>query len=119
MSKVLYECKSCGKTFLYKKDKDGLNCNECKGMLVPLGYVNVIRNQIIKMQSKVESAKLYEPTNKEDKIKRLSVKISLDTTEVEKKLNRIEKQLERIKDLEDMLMFDKELNEVKNIIKGE
>lgn len=54
MSKVLYECKNCGKTFLYKKDKGGLNCDECKGSLVPLGYVYAVKNEIMKMQNKIK-----------------------------------------------------------------
>ncbi|MBY6900395.1 hypothetical protein [Clostridium botulinum] len=45
----------------------------------------------------------------------ITIKLDLDSTEFENKLNRIEKQLTRIKDLKDMLRFDKSLNEVKNI----
>lgn len=55
----------------------------------------------------------------ENKLNKVTIKLTLDTTEFEEGLNRIEKRLERIKDLEDVLMFDKELNEVKKIIKGE
>ncbi|MBY6800130.1 hypothetical protein [Clostridium botulinum] len=53
--------------------------------------------------------------NGKDKSKALTLKLKLDTTEFENELNKIEKQLTRIKDLEDMLRFDKSLNEVKNI----
>ncbi|APQ68132.1 hypothetical protein RSJ8_2896 [Clostridium botulinum] len=53
--------------------------------------------------------------NGKDKSKALTLKLKLDTTEFENKLNKIEKQLTRIKDLKDMLRFDKALNEVKNI----
>ena len=45
----------------------------------------------------------------------ITIKLDLDSTEFENKLNRIEKQLTRIKDLKDMLRIDKSLNEVKNI----
>ncbi|HBJ2609712.1 TPA: hypothetical protein LA750_001665 [Clostridium botulinum] len=49
------------------------------------------------------------------KSKGLTFKLSLDTTEFENELNRLEKQLERIKSLEDTLKFSKDFNEVKNI----
>lgn len=112
MSKVLFECKSCGKTFIHKNGKDGLNCNECKGVLVPLGYVDEMKNMIIKMQSKIEKAdSSYEPLSKEAKVKDLTIKISLDTTEVKEKLDRIEKQLERIKFLQDTIRTDEGFNE--------
>ncbi|MBY6952213.1 hypothetical protein [Clostridium botulinum] len=45
----------------------------------------------------------------------ITIKLNLDTTEFENKLDRIEKKLTRIKDLKDVLRFDKSLNEVKNI----
>lgn len=53
--------------------------------------------------------------NSKNKSKDLTLKLNLDTTELESKLNKIEEQLTRIKDLKDMLGFDKALNEVKNI----
>ncbi|APH24371.1 hypothetical protein [Clostridium botulinum] len=53
--------------------------------------------------------------NGKDNSKALTLKLKLDTTELEDKLNKTEEQLTRIKDLKDMLGFDKALNEVKNI----
>ncbi|EJP6471371.1 hypothetical protein NHI66_000619 [Clostridium botulinum] len=53
--------------------------------------------------------------NGKDNSKALTLKLKLDTTEFEQKLNRIEKKLERIKSLEDTLEFSKDFNEVKNI----
>ncbi|HDK7182958.1 TPA: hypothetical protein PTV59_002071 [Clostridium botulinum] len=53
--------------------------------------------------------------NGKDNSKTLTLKLKLDTTEFENKLNKIEEQLIRIKNLKDMLGFDKALNEVKNI----
>ncbi|ABS35242.1 hypothetical protein FDG46_17260 [Clostridium botulinum] len=45
----------------------------------------------------------------------ITIKLNLDTTELDNKLNRLEDQLERIKSLEDTLKFSKDFNEVKNI----
>ncbi|MHB9949497.1 hypothetical protein CF055_10545 [Clostridium botulinum] len=53
--------------------------------------------------------------NGKDNLKALTLKLKLDTTEFKDKLNKTEEQLTRIKDLKDMLGFDKALNEVKNI----
>ncbi|HCL4447457.1 TPA: hypothetical protein N2D04_002518 [Clostridium botulinum] len=53
--------------------------------------------------------------NGKDNSKTLTLKLKLDTTEFENKLNKTEEQLIRIKNLKDMLGFDKALNEVKNI----
>ncbi|HCL4578784.1 TPA: hypothetical protein N2D80_003508 [Clostridium botulinum] len=53
--------------------------------------------------------------NGKDNSKALILKLKLDTREFEDKLNKTEEQLTRIKDLKDMLGFDKALNEVKNI----
>lgn len=115
MSKILYECSKCGKTFIIDKNKDGLNCDKCKGSLIPLGYVDTLKNSVRIMQDKIENAdKQYIP-NKKSKVKDLTIKINLDTIEFENKLNRIERQLERIKSLEDTLKFSEDFNEVKNI----
>ncbi|EPY2281797.1 hypothetical protein [Clostridium sporogenes] len=115
MNKVLYECNKCGTTFIINKNKDGLNCDKCKGSLIPLGYVDTLKNSVRTMQDKIENAdKQYIP-NKKSKVRDLTIKINLDTTELDSKLNRIEKQLERIKSLEDTLKFSEDFNEVKNI----
>ncbi|EPY2286629.1 non-transporter ABC protein [Clostridium sporogenes] len=115
MNKVLYECNKCGTTFIINKNKDGLNCDKCKGSLIPLGYVDTLKNSVRTMQDKIENAdKQYIP-NKKSKVRELTIKINLDTTELDSKLNRIEKQLERIKSLEDTLKFSEDFNEVKNI----
>ncbi|WP_205609108.1 hypothetical protein [Clostridium botulinum] len=53
--------------------------------------------------------------NGKDNSKALTLKLKLDTREFEDKLNKIEEQLTRIKNLKDMLGFDKAVNEVKNI----
>ncbi|NEZ74262.1 hypothetical protein EXM56_02640 [Clostridium botulinum] len=45
----------------------------------------------------------------------ITIKLNLDTTELDDKLNRLEEQLERIKSLEDTLKFSKDFNKVKNI----
>ncbi|AKC63176.1 non-transporter ABC protein [Clostridium sporogenes] len=115
MNKVLYECNECGMTFIIDKNKDGLNCDKCKGSLIPLGYVDTLKNSVRIMQDKIENAdKQYIP-NKKSKVKDLTIKINLDTIEFENKLNRIERRLERIKSLEDTLKLSKDFNEVKNI----
>ncbi|MCW6079265.1 hypothetical protein [Clostridium sporogenes] len=53
--------------------------------------------------------------NGKDNSKALTLKLKLDTREFEDKLYKIEEQLTRIKNLKDMLGFDKAVNEVKNI----
>lgn len=115
MNEVLYECRKCGKTFINKKNEDGLNCDECKGILVPLDYVHAIKNRITRMQDKIAKADKEYLLNKRTNTTGLKVKIDLDTTELEDKLNRIGKQLERIKPITDMPEFDKFLESVKNI----
>lgn len=115
MNEVLYECRECGKTFIFKKAKDGLNCDKCKGSLAPLDYVDVVKNRITRMQDKIAKADKQYPLNKVANTKSLTVKLDLDTTEFEESLNRIEKQLERIKHLKDALKFDKDLDKVKNV----
>lgn len=109
MNEILYECRECGKTFIFKKAKDGLNCDKCKGSLVPLDYVDVVKNRITRMQDKIANADKQYPLNKGTNTKSLTIKLDLDTTEFEESLNRIEKQLERIKHLKDALEFDKDL----------
>ncbi|MCW6059770.1 non-transporter ABC protein [Clostridium sporogenes] len=115
MSKVLYECNKCGRTFINNGHRDGLNCDKCKGSLIPLGYVDEFQNSIDAMKDKIENSDKQYMLNKKSKVKDLTIKINLDTTELDSKLNRIEKQLERIKSLEDTLKFSKDFNEVKNI----
>ncbi|APF26496.1 hypothetical protein NPD5_272 [Clostridium sporogenes] len=115
MSKILYECSKCGKTFINNGNRDGLNCDKCKGSLIPLGCVDELQNSIDTMKDKIENADKQYMLNKKSKVKDLTIKLNLDTTEFENKLDRMEKKLTRIKDLEDMLRFDKSLNEVKNI----
>lgn len=114
MSKILYECSKCGKTFINNRNEDGLNCDKCKGSLIPLGYVDELQNGIRKMKDKIENAETYI-LNKKNKAREVTININLDTIEFENKLNRIEKKLERIKSLEDTLKFSKDFNEVKNI----
>ncbi|EKS4344837.1 non-transporter ABC protein [Clostridium botulinum] len=114
MSKILYECSKCGKTFINNRNEDRLNCDKCKGSLIPLGYVDELQNGIRKMKDKIENAETYI-LNKKNKAREATIKINLDTIEFENKLNRIEKKLERIKSLEDTLKFSKDFNEVKNI----
>lgn len=53
--------------------------------------------------------------NGKDKSKALTLKLKLDTTEFEDKLNRIENKLTRINNLKDVLRFDRALNKVKKI----
>ncbi|AUN19056.1 non-transporter ABC protein [Clostridium botulinum] len=130
MGKILYECKKCGKAFIINGNKDGLNCYKCKGTLMPLGYIDELQNSIGTMKDKIENAdKRYMP-NKKSKVKDLTIKINLDTTEFEKKLDRIEKKLEEInylevasrlskialKSVETALEFEESLNKVKNIV---
>ncbi|UJA30872.1 non-transporter ABC protein [Clostridium sporogenes] len=114
MSKILYECSKCGKTFINNRNEDRLNCDKCKGSLIPLGYVDELQNGIRKMKDKIENAETYI-LNKKNKAREVTIKINLDTIEFENKLNRIEKKLERMKSLEDTLKFSKDFNEVKNI----
>lgn len=115
MNKVLYECNKCRSTFIINKNKDGLNCDKYKGSLIPLGYVDTLKNSVRTMQDKIENADKQYILNKKSKARDLTIKINLDTTELDSKLNRIEKQLERIKSLEDTLKFSEDFNEVKNI----
>lgn len=98
-SGILYECKRCGKTFISNINQDGSNCDECKGSLKPLGYVDELQNGIRKMKDKIENAETYM-LNKKNKAREVTIKINLDTTEFENKLDRIEKKLERINSLE-------------------
>lgn len=98
MNEVLYECRECGKTFIYKKAKDGLNCNECKGSLVPLDYVEVVKNRITRMQDKITKADKEYLLNKGTITKGLTVKLILDTTEFKDKLNRI-RDLDKVKNV--------------------
>ncbi|HBJ2609711.1 non-transporter ABC protein [Clostridium botulinum] len=108
MSKVLYECNKCGKTFISNRYRDGLNCDKCKGTLMPLGYVDEFQNSINEIKAKIENAdKQYmlnrppvpgkQPKKTENII---NVKLNLDTTEFESKLNKIEKKLGGINSLD-------------------
>lgn len=115
MNEVLHECRECGKTFIYKKAEDGLNCDECKGSLVPLDYVDVVKNRITKMQDKIANADKQYPLNKGTNTKSLTVKLNLDTTDFKDTLNRIEKQVDRIIDKITFLKFERDLDKVKNV----
>ncbi len=90
MNKVLYECRKCGKTFINNGNRDGLNCDKCKGSLIPSGYVDELQNGIRKMKDKIENAETYI-VNKKNKAREVTIKINLDTIEFENKLNRIER----------------------------
>lgn len=108
MSGVIHVCKECGETFNYNKTKDGLNCNKCNGILIPLWDID--NHKII-----IEEDNNQDKINKENSTRNFTINCQLDTTEFERNLDRLEKKLKRIKDLEETLKFDKALNEVKNM----
>ena len=63
-----YECTECGLISVYKENKDGIGCIECKGFILPIGKAAV------KEQNK--------------KVQGLSVKINDDTTELDEALEK-------------------------------
>ncbi|WP_042401657.1 hypothetical protein [Clostridium saudiense] len=63
-----YECTECGLISVYKENKDGIGCIECKGFILPIGKAAV------KEQNK--------------KVQGLSVKINVDTTELDEALEK-------------------------------
>lgn len=63
-----YECTECGLISVYKENKDGIGCIECKGFILPIGKAAV------KGQNK--------------KVQGLSVKINVDTTELDEALEK-------------------------------
>lgn len=128
MSKLLYECRKCGKTFISKINQDGSNCDECKGSLKPLGYLDELQKGMRKMKDKIENAETYV-LNKKNKASEVTIKINLDTTDFENKLDRIEKKLETINRLEmidlkkmkplhikDVLEFEESFNKIKDLV---
>lgn len=89
-----------------------------------------MKNSVRTMQDKIENAdKQYIP-NKKSKVRELTIKINLDTTEFEDKLDRIEKKLEKInyleaarrlskialKSAEAALELEKSFNNVKKVV---
>lgn len=63
-----YECTECGLISVYKENKDGIGCIECKGFILPIGKAAV------KEQNK--------------KVQGLSVKINVDTNELDEALEK-------------------------------
>ena len=63
-----YECTECGLISVYKENKDGIGCIECKGFILPIGKA------------------AFKEQNK--KVQGLSVKINVDTTELDEALEK-------------------------------